>query len=65
MWQVPINVRYWGNSRHVGMSALPPKADIDRQLWNVCFVPIADIGTMESRLLDHLIGKYEQGRGHR
>jgi len=25
------------------MSALPPKADIDRRLGNVCFVPIADI----------------------
>ena len=25
------------------MSALPPKADIGTQLWNVCFVPIADI----------------------
>jgi len=24
-------------------SALPPKADIDRRLGNVCFVPIADI----------------------
>jgi len=26
------------------MSALPPKADIERQLKNVCIVPIADIG---------------------
>ena len=26
-----------------GMSALPPKADIDRGRRNVCFVPIADI----------------------
>src|SRR5262249_46773837 len=25
------------------MSALPPKADIDRQVWNVRFGPIADI----------------------
>jgi len=27
------------------MSALPPKADIDRVDWNVCFVPKADICT--------------------
>jgi hypothetical protein len=26
------------------MSALPPKADIDGQSLNVCFVPKADIG---------------------
>src|SRR5262249_27463325 len=26
------------------MSALPPKADIGTQSWNVCFVPKADIG---------------------
>ena len=26
------------------MSALPPKADIGTQLWNVRFVPKADIG---------------------
>jgi hypothetical protein len=26
------------------MSALPPKADIGTQLWNVRFVPRADIG---------------------
>jgi len=25
------------------MSALPPKADIGTQSWNVCFVPLADI----------------------
>jgi len=25
------------------MSALPPKADIGTQSWNVCFVPKADI----------------------
>ena len=25
------------------MSALTPKADIDRRLWNVRFVPIADM----------------------
>src|SRR5262249_47348318 len=31
-------------SAHVqGMSALPPKADIDQDGWNVRFVPIADI----------------------
>jgi len=27
------------------MSALPPKADIETQSRNVCFVPIADIST--------------------
>ncbi|MGB8095351.1 MAG: hypothetical protein WCF62_32330, partial [Pseudolabrys sp.] len=27
------------------MSALPPKADIPRSLFDVRFVPIADIGT--------------------
>jgi len=26
------------------MSALPPKADIGTQSWNVRFVPLADIG---------------------
>jgi len=31
------------NSRHSGMSALPPKADIGTQSWNVRFVPKADI----------------------
>jgi len=25
------------------MPALPPKADIDRMHWEVCFVPKADI----------------------
>src|SRR5689334_16749282 len=28
------------------MSALPPKADIAERNWDVCFVPIADIGPM-------------------
>jgi len=27
----------------IKMSALPPKADIHRSDWNVCFVPKADI----------------------
>jgi hypothetical protein len=27
----------------ISMSALPPKADIGRRDWDVCFVPIADI----------------------
>jgi hypothetical protein len=28
------------------MSALPPKADIDRSGWNVCFVPEANVVTL-------------------
>src|SRR5215831_8179065 len=34
------------------MSALPPKADIRTQSWNVRFVPKADIGW----LFDYLVG---------
>jgi len=30
------------------MSALPPKADIDHDGGNVCFVPLADIATGHS-----------------
>jgi hypothetical protein len=26
------------------MSALPPKTDIAKHCWDICFVPIADIG---------------------
>jgi hypothetical protein len=39
------------------MSALPPKADIGTQRWNVRFVPKADI-TQLARLwlFDHLAG---------
>src|SRR6516164_6624645 len=40
------------------MSALPPKADIGTQSWNVRFVPKADI----RRLFDHLVGE-QQYRG--
>ena len=29
------------------MSALPPKADIGTQWWNVRFVPIADVGGLK------------------
>ena len=28
------------------MSAVPPKADISRRRYHVCFVPIADIGRL-------------------
>jgi hypothetical protein len=35
-----------------GMSALPPKADINRGERYVRFVPLADIGL----LFDHLVG---------
>ena len=31
------------------MSAIPPKADIHRNDWNVCFVPKADICTAANR----------------
>jgi hypothetical protein len=41
------------------MSALPPKADIDRRLWNVRFVPIAAICSF-----DYLVGAGEQGYRH-
>jgi len=37
------------------MSALPPKADIAEGVWQVRFVPKADI----ARLFDHLIGTSE------
>jgi len=44
------------------MSALPPKADIGTQSWNVRFVPKADIlrCSKERRLFDHLVGASEQ-----
>jgi hypothetical protein len=46
------------------MSALPPKADIGTQSWNVRFVPKADIlhCNRKSRL-DHLVGAGNQQRG--
>jgi len=42
------------------MSALPPKADIERHDWHVCFVPICDI----ARLLNHLVGTRLQRQWH-
>ena len=40
------------------MSALPPKADIGTQAWNVRFVPEADILHCGGKLtlFDHLVG---------
>ena len=38
------------------MSALPPKADIDRRLGNVRFVPEADI----DQLLNHFVGEQKE-----
>jgi len=39
------------------MSALPPKADIERHDWHVCFVPFAtECSAASPRLFDHLIG---------
>ena len=44
------------------MSALPPKADIGTQSWNVRFVPKADIARCgKDSLFDHLVGAGEQG----
>ena len=37
--------------RQSGMSALPPKADINRKGSNVRFVPIADIPLLFNRLI--------------
>src|SRR5215469_8440783 len=49
-------------SRHLQpMSALPPKADIGTQSWNVRFVPKADI----SQLLDQVVGSGEHRGWHR
>ena len=44
------------------MSALPPKADIGTQSWNVRFVPKADImrRSKSGLLFDHLVGAGEQ-----
>jgi hypothetical protein len=42
------------------MSALPPKADIGTQSWNVCFVPKADI----TGLFDYFVGKLLQKQRH-
>src|SRR5215470_16284721 len=45
------------------MSALPPKADIGTQSWNVRFVPKADIlhCGKRTRLFDHLVGARQKG----
>jgi hypothetical protein len=41
------------------MSALPPKADIERHDWHVRFVQKADI-RIAADLFDHLVGASEQ-----
>src|SRR5215472_11585752 len=48
------------------MSALPPKADIGTQSWNVRFVPKADITPRSERslLFDHLVGAREHRPGN-
>ena len=51
-----------GASRHVLMSALPPKADIAERDRHVRFVPIADSCSAKNLLFDHLVGAGEQGR---
>jgi len=50
--------------RHQGaMSALPPKADIERHSWHVRFVPIAtERSAANTSLFDHLFGAREQRR---
>src|SRR5262245_8100749 len=52
--------------RHYGaMSALPPKADIERRDGHVRFVPKADSCTAANSILfDHLIGAREQRLPH-
>src|SRR5262249_10101139 len=43
-----------------GLSALPPKADIERHDWHVRFVPKADICSAAiCSLFDHLVGAGE------
>ena len=47
------------------MSALPPKADIERYVWHVRFVPKADkCAAANARLFDYLVGKGEHARGN-
>jgi len=40
------------------MSALPPKADIGTQWWNVRFVPKADIRILFEQLIGALLEKW-------
>src|SRR5215471_18081765 len=47
------------------LSALPPKADIERHGWHVRFVPKADSCTTAKASLDHLIGSSLQGKRNR
>ena len=48
------------------MSALPPKADIGTQSWNVRFVPKADSCSAAKRsLFDHLVGASKERRRYR
>jgi hypothetical protein len=43
------------------MSALTPKADIDRQLCHVCFVPIADSCSAAKLVFDRLVSAGKHG----
>jgi len=45
------------------MSALPPKADIERHDWHVRLVPKADF-RIAADLFDHLVGGHEQCVGN-
>jgi hypothetical protein len=49
---------------YLAMSALPPKADIDRRDGYVRFVPIDRTRRSKKSLLNHLVGAREQGRRH-
>jgi hypothetical protein len=42
------------------MSALPPKADIGTQSWNVRFVPKADIMQCSNQSLGHTLLNFRQ-----
>ena len=54
-----------GASECGGMSALTPKADIDRGGWHVRFVPLATNAPQQTAsLFDHLVGQREELRRH-
>jgi hypothetical protein len=46
------------------MSALPPKADINGCIFDVCFVPKADSCTAANWLFDHLVGNGNNAGRH-
>ena len=46
------------------VSELPMIADIERTSANVCVVPQVDSCAQQIFLFDHLVGAYQEGRGH-